>query len=107
MKPNPLPPAIVILDHANPVDFSREVAPILGDLVVSHLRKLAAECPRSDSELVAMATSHPSANVQDLASALFHERTGQHTNGVCDLCELPHVESLAERALARRVAVPA
>lgn len=39
MKPNLLPPAVIILDHTNPVDFSREAAPILDNLVVSYLRK--------------------------------------------------------------------
>lgn len=36
---NTLPPAIIEFDHSNPVDFQREVSPILGDLVIGHLRK--------------------------------------------------------------------
>lgn len=53
---NTLPPAVVVLDHSNPVDFEREAMPLLGTLMIDYLRAEAAHSKRTDAELAAIAT---------------------------------------------------
>lgn len=53
---NPLPPAVVVLDHSNPVNFEREAMPLLGTLMIDYLRGEAAKSKKTDDDLAAIAT---------------------------------------------------
>ena len=52
---NPLPPAVVVLDHSNPVDFEREAMPLLGTLMIDYLRAEAARSKQTDTGLMRVA----------------------------------------------------
>lgn len=96
VTPNTLAHAADAVDHE-----ARFAAAFDAARIDNALRRLAAESPRSDGELVAMATSHRSADVQDLACAVFQVRTGQ------PVAALERAEALAAKALARRATLAA